>query len=160
MGSTLETQPTARLEPIGNTRSRRSHAAQSECAPQGTAESARQQATSLKKQQTGKKPDESFYVDNDYYALNPWYDQEPNRPLFGLGRPFPRTVRPGMLWGRRGLRGSMYRVEGPQREDEQEQGGQSGSIGSGRRSPASIGIAFLISMLGKMMKKMHRLWKH
>ncbi|KAF2691200.1 hypothetical protein K458DRAFT_426557 [Lentithecium fluviatile CBS 122367] len=44
---------------------------------------------------TDKTAEESFYVDNDYYSLNPWTIIRP-------GEPFPRTVRPGMLWGREG----------------------------------------------------------
>ncbi|CAI6241690.1 unnamed protein product [Periconia digitata] len=64
-------------------------------------------ANSLSKQQTEKKTDNRFYVDNDYFDLNPWYDEEPKKPVFGMGRPFPRTVRPGMLWGRSRAQAAM-----------------------------------------------------
>jgi hypothetical protein len=39
---------------------------------QSGAENARQNARQLKRQQTDKRNEESFYVDNDYYSLNPW----------------------------------------------------------------------------------------
>ncbi|KAF2448025.1 aquaporin-like protein [Karstenula rhodostoma CBS 690.94] len=75
----------------------------------------------LQRQQTQKKAEDTYYVDNDYYSLNPWYEQQPPKPLFSLGRPFPRTVRPGMLWGHK-------RSEHP---DQQEQGqGQEGTPGA------------------------------
>lgn len=69
--------------------------------PQTAEGSVREQQSNLQRQQTEKKAEDRFYVDNDYYSLNPWYERDPPRPLFGLGRPFPRTVRPGMLWGRK-----------------------------------------------------------
>ncbi|KAF2091934.1 aquaporin-like protein, partial [Saccharata proteae CBS 121410] len=32
-------------------------------------------------------------VDDDYYEANPWYGKPPKRPVFGLGKPLPHTVR-------------------------------------------------------------------
>lgn len=36
------------------------------------------------------------YVDEEYYRLNPDYNRAPTKPLWGLARPLPRVVRPGM----------------------------------------------------------------
>lgn len=80
--------------------------------------SVRARHSNLQRQQTEKKAEDTYYVDNDYYSLNPWYERQPPKPLFGLGRPFPRTVRPGMLWGRK-------RAEEQQEKQDQEQSGQS-----------------------------------
>jgi hypothetical protein len=72
----------------------------------------------LQRQQTQKKAEDTYYVDNDYYSLNPWYEQQPPKPLFGMGRPFPRTVRPGMLWGRKR---DEQDQQGQEQDQEQEQ---------------------------------------
>ncbi|KAF1972959.1 aquaporin-like protein [Bimuria novae-zelandiae CBS 107.79] len=69
--------------------------------PQTAQDNAKGGENNLQRQPTEKKYEDRFYVDDNYYALNPWYEREPPRPLYGLGRPFPRTVRPGMLWGRK-----------------------------------------------------------
>lgn len=152
----MERQPTARLEPIDSTQSQHP----SRCSREQTAEdNARAQASSLQRQQTEKRAEQSFYVDNDYFALNPWYDQEPGRPLFGLGRPFPRTVRRGMLWGRQGLRDAVYKVEGPKGPAEEEQGGQSERPESAVGPPASMNPAFLTRLPGKIDTKVGRLFR-
>lgn len=65
----------------------------------------------LERQTTEKKQEQTIPIENDYYSLNPWYDQEPEKPVFGLVQPLPQTVRPGMLWGRRNLRDQLYEVE-------------------------------------------------
>lgn len=57
-----------------------------------------------------KKQEQTVDVDNEYFALNPWYNQQKDKPVFGLAAPLPRTVRPGMWWGRSNLRNSLYRV--------------------------------------------------
>lgn len=94
---------------------------------QQTAEgSVREQQSNLQQQQTEKKTEDRFYVDNDYYSLNPWYERDPPRPLFGLGRPFPRTVRPGMLRGRK---------QGEDRDDRdqgKDQGEDQGEVQKGQ----------------------------
>ncbi|KAF2637011.1 aquaporin-like protein [Massarina eburnea CBS 473.64] len=107
-----ETQPSYRLDRI-DTEDQRSlqPSARENKRAQGN-------ANVLLRQHTEKKPDENFYVDNDYFDLNPWYDQQPKKPVFGLGKPFPRTVRPGMLWGRKGEKPTAHNVEG-QHKDHQ-----------------------------------------
>ncbi|KAI1314190.1 aquaporin-like protein [Xylaria venustula] len=35
------------------------------------------------------------WIDEDYRQVNPWHDQEKNKPVFSLGKPLPRMVR----WG-------------------------------------------------------------
>lgn len=112
----MERQPTIRLDRMrsSNTMQDRNDAAstrQSTRVP--TAQDSVRPQQYLQRQQTQKKAEDTYYVDNDYYSLNPWYEQQPPKPLFGLGRPFPRTVRPGMLWGRK-------RPE--QTDQQQEQG--------------------------------------
>jgi aquaglyceroporin related protein, other eukaryote len=47
-----------------------------------------------------KKQEQGVDVANEYFALNPWYNQQKEKPVFGLAQPLPRTVRRGMLWGR------------------------------------------------------------
>ncbi|EFQ93612.1 hypothetical protein PTT_08938 [Pyrenophora teres f. teres 0-1] len=61
-----------------------------------------------------KKQQQTVDVENDYFTLNPWYNEQKLKPVFGLGAPLPRTVRRGMWWGRGDLRKSLYKVE----EDE------------------------------------------
>jgi aquaglyceroporin related protein len=58
-----------------------------------------------------KKQDQTVDIDNDYFALNPWYNQQKAKPVFGLAAPLPRTVRKGMWWGRGDLRESLYKVD-------------------------------------------------
>ncbi|KAF1956212.1 aquaporin-like protein [Byssothecium circinans] len=97
-----EGQSSYRLERIGSSRTQNENESERSRQP-STQEERRAQANArnLQSQQTEKKQDDGFYVDNDYYNFNPWYDQEPKKPVFGLARPFPRTVRPGMLWGKK-----------------------------------------------------------
>jgi aquaglyceroporin related protein len=56
------------------------------------------------------------YVDPRYYELNPRYRQLENAPVWGLAKPLPRVVRPGM---KRGLPDGQRAVEdkGAQREE-------------------------------------------
>lgn len=58
-----------------------------------------------------KKQQQVVDVDNDYFSLNPWYNEQKSKPVFGLGAPLPRTVRKGMWWGRGDLRKSLYKVD-------------------------------------------------
>jgi aquaglyceroporin related protein len=39
------------------------------------------------------------YVDPKYYELNPTYQKLGNSPIWGLAKPLPRVVRPGMRRG-------------------------------------------------------------
>lgn len=104
---------------------------------QTTEGSVREQQSNLQQQQTEKKTEDRFYVDNDYYSLNPWYERDPPRPLFGLGRPFPRTVRPGML---RGRKQDEERDDKDQEKDQREGQGerQRGQFQQVRLSRASV----------------------
>ncbi|USP74583.1 hypothetical protein yc1106_01857 [Curvularia clavata] len=58
-----------------------------------------------------KKQQQVVDVDNDYFALNPWYNEQKQKPVFGLGAPLPRTVRRGMWWGRGDMRKSLYKID-------------------------------------------------
>ncbi|KAF1834246.1 aquaporin-like protein [Decorospora gaudefroyi] len=64
-----------------------------------------------------KQQRETVDIENDYFKLNPWYNEQRQRPVFGLGAPLPRTVRRGMLWGRGDLRKSSYRADEEQDGD-------------------------------------------
>lgn len=65
-----------------------------------------------------KKQEQTVDIDNEYFALNPWYNQQKVRPVFGLAAPLPRTVRKGMWWGRGDLKKSLYKVD----EDQDDAG--------------------------------------
>ena len=62
-------------------------------------------------QRAEKKQEQTVDIDNEYFALNPWYNQQKEKPVFGLAAPLPRTVRRGMLWGKGDLAKSLYKVE-------------------------------------------------
>jgi len=64
-----------------------------------------------------KKQEQTVDIDNEYFALNPWYSQQKAKPVFGLAAPLPRTVRKGMWWGRGDLRKSLHKVDDEQDED-------------------------------------------
>jgi aquaglyceroporin related protein len=64
-----------------------------------------------------KKQEQTVDIDNGYFALNPWYNQQKKKPVFGLASPLPRTVRRGMWWGRGDLKKSMYKVDEQQDDD-------------------------------------------
>ena len=69
---------------------------------QQTPDTAMRHQDTLERERTMKKQQQEVTVDNDYYSLNPWYDQAPEKPVFGLAQPLPREIRKGMLWGRPG----------------------------------------------------------
>ena len=58
-----------------------------------------------------KKQRQTVDVENDYFKLNPWYNEQKSKQVFGLGAPLPRTVRRGMWWGRGDMRKSLYKVD-------------------------------------------------
>ncbi|KAF1840649.1 aquaporin-like protein [Cucurbitaria berberidis CBS 394.84] len=64
-----------------------------------------------------RKPEQTVDVENEYFALNPWYNQQKDKPVFGLAAPLPRTVRRGMWRGKGDLRKSLYKVEEDQDND-------------------------------------------
>jgi aquaglyceroporin related protein len=64
-----------------------------------------------------KKQEQTVDIQNEYFALNPWYNQQKEKPVFGLASPLPRTVRKGMFWGKGGLKNSLYKVDEPQDND-------------------------------------------
>lgn len=68
-------------------------------------------------QRAEKKQEQTVDIDNEYFALNPWYNQQKDKPVFGLAAPLPRTVRRGMWWGRGDLRNSLYKVEDDPNDD-------------------------------------------
>jgi aquaglyceroporin related protein len=65
-------------------------------------------------ERAGKKTEQTTDIDNEYFALNPWYNQQKEKPVFGMASPLPRTVRRGMYWGKG--RKSLYKVD----EDEEQ----------------------------------------
>jgi|TARA_R110002003_G_scaffold32_4_gene1926 aquaglyceroporin related protein len=64
-----------------------------------------------------KKREQTVDVENEYFALNPWYNQQKDKPVFGLAAPLPRTVRRGMWWGRGDMRKSLDKVNEGNDED-------------------------------------------
>jgi aquaglyceroporin related protein len=64
-----------------------------------------------------KEQRQTVDVDDDYFRLNPWYNEQKSKPVFGLGAPLPRTVRRGMWWGRGDLRRSPYKADKEQDDD-------------------------------------------
>jgi aquaglyceroporin related protein len=64
-----------------------------------------------------KKQEQTVDVANEYFALNPWYNQQKDKPVFGLAAPLPRTVRRGMWWGRGDMRKSLDKVNEGNDED-------------------------------------------
>jgi aquaglyceroporin related protein len=97
---------------------------------QQTQNTATQHQNALQHERTEKKQEQNISVDNNYYSLNPWYDQQPDKPVFGLAQPLPREVRPGMLWGRQGLQDSLYKVDKKKDQGDQKQKQQGGRPGS------------------------------
>lgn len=57
-----------------------------------------------------KKQEQTVDIEDDYFKLNPWYNQQKDKPVFGLASPLPRTVRKGMWWGRSALRNPLDKV--------------------------------------------------
>jgi aquaglyceroporin related protein len=55
-------------------------------------------------QRLEKKQQQLVDVENEYFKLNPWYNQQKEKPVFGLGQPLPHTMRRGMWWGKSDLR--------------------------------------------------------
>jgi aquaglyceroporin related protein len=64
-----------------------------------------------------KPQQQTVDIENEYFALNPWYNQQKSKPVFGLAAPLPRTVRKGMWWGRGDLKKSLYKVDEEQDDD-------------------------------------------
>lgn len=60
----------------------------------------------------GAQQQHTSYIDPKYYELNPNYQRKPQGPLWGLAKPLPRVVRPGML-------GMQHAVEDKQAEQQQ-----------------------------------------
>lgn len=62
-------------------------------------------------QRPEKSQEQKVEVENEYFRLNPWYNQQKDKPVFGLAAPLPRTVRKGMWWGRGDLQRSLSKEE-------------------------------------------------
>ena len=67
-------------------------------------------------QRLEKKQQQLVDVENDYFKLNPWYNQQKDKPVFGLGQPLPHTMRRGMYWGKNDLRQRMEELEAEKQE--------------------------------------------
>ena len=63
-----------------------------------------------------KKQQQLVDVENEYFKLNPWYNQQKDKPVFGLGQPLPHTTRRGMYWGKNDLRQRMEELEAEKRD--------------------------------------------
>jgi aquaglyceroporin related protein len=103
------------------TRSDTAHTATPRMRRTGTSGTARTNQTGTlidASERAEKRQEQKVDVENDYFALNPWYDQQKAKPVFGLAAPLPRTVRKGMWWGRGDLRKSLYKVD----EDQDDVG--------------------------------------
>lgn len=62
-------------------------------------------------QRLEKKQQQLVDVENEYFKLNPWYNQQKEKPVFGLGQPLPHTMRRGMWWGKSDLRKRMEELQ-------------------------------------------------
>lgn len=73
------------------------------------------------------------YVDPGYSDLNPAYEQAPNvRPVWGLAKPLPRVVRPGMIPTK-----SEIRTQAPEQQQAEEQAAENFDLEAGR-VPATV----------------------
>lgn len=70
-------------------------------------------------QRLEKKQQQLVDVENEYFKLNPWYNQQKEKPVFGLGQPLPHTMRRGMWWGKSDLKKKMEDLEA-EKNDLQE----------------------------------------
>jgi aquaglyceroporin related protein len=88
-----------------------------------------------------KKHEQTVDVANEYFALNPWYNQQKDKPVFGLASPLPRTVRKGMFWGKGGARKSLYKVdESPNNDGVERQDGLNFQKNLGKFIPSYRGL--------------------
>ncbi|KAJ4362778.1 hypothetical protein N0V95_001270 [Ascochyta clinopodiicola] len=71
-------------------------------------------------QRLEKKQQQLVDVENEYFRLNPWYNQQKEKPVFGLGQPLPHTMRRGMWWGKSDLK---KRLDDLKAEEEDLQAG-------------------------------------
>ncbi|TVY38554.1 putative membrane protein [Lachnellula occidentalis] len=86
-------------------------------------------------------PQGQSYVDPNYYAFNPRYQKPEHAPVWGLAKPFPRVVRPGMRRGQDGGERERNQTQGVVEDtnaEVEEPGGaeeipQLGMIGEQRR---------------------------
>ncbi|TVY34930.1 putative membrane protein [Lachnellula subtilissima] len=87
------------------------------------------------------QPQGQSYVDPKYYEFNPRYQKPENAPVWGLAKPFPRVVRPGMRRGQDGGAREQNQTQGVVEDTDaevEEPGGadtipQLGMIGEQRR---------------------------
>ena len=62
-------------------------------------------------QRLEKKQQQLVDVEGEYFKLNPWYNQQKDKPVFGLGQPLPHTMRRGMWWGKSDLKKKMEEIQ-------------------------------------------------
>jgi aquaglyceroporin related protein len=68
------------------------------------------------------------YVGPGYAELNPAYDQPANtRPVWGLAKPLPRVIRPGMMPTKKELKIQIPEVE-PQKQDAAQEDLEQGRV--------------------------------
>jgi aquaglyceroporin related protein len=67
-------------------------------------------------QRLAKKQQQLVDVENEYLKLNPWYNQQKDKPVFGLGQPLPHTMRRGMWWGKNDLRKKMEELQAEEQD--------------------------------------------
>jgi aquaglyceroporin related protein len=67
-------------------------------------------------QRLEKKQQQLVDVEHEYFRLNPWYNQQKEKPVFGLGQPLPHTMRRGMWWGKSDLKQRMEELQSEQED--------------------------------------------
>ena len=67
-------------------------------------------------QRLAKKQQQLVDVENEYFKLNPWYNQQNEKPVFGLDQPLPHTMRRGMWWGKSDLRKKMEELQAEEQD--------------------------------------------
>lgn len=77
-------------------------------------------------QRLEKKQQQLVDVENEYLKLNPWYNQQKEKPVFGLGQPLPHTMRRGMWWGKSDLKKRMEDLKAEEQDLQEEIGAHDG----------------------------------
>ena len=85
----LESQPTVPLHPLDRSRpsyDRTGTAAQaaSRWGTAGTHATMHDGSSTIRRQRTEKKQEQTIPTENEYYTLNPWHNQPSEQPIFGL----------------------------------------------------------------------------
>jgi aquaglyceroporin related protein len=74
-------------------------------------------------QRLEKKQQQTVDVEEEYMKLNPWYNEQKEKPVFGLGQPLPHTMRRGMWWGRSDLKKKLDKLKEEENQIREEMEG-------------------------------------